>query len=331
MKRLVIGILVLGALVALASTCFVVVDQTEFAIIKQFGKPVRTILEPGLQIKWPAPIQSVVRLDNRLQVFEDPAPDAPAKEYLTRDKKNIEVSSFTCWRIAPQADAVLKYIQTVRDHVGVEAALGDIVKSQFNAKLGAADFEELVSTDESRRRWQPIMAEIRDKCAARAAADYGIEIVDVRVLRLSFPPQNRRSVFERMRAERERIAKQFRSEGEAAAMRIRAEAMAEQERIRAESFAEAEALRGKADAEATRIYGEAYSAAPEFYKFLRTLESYEKGIDRGTILILPAESDFFRLLTNPDAEVDELPEPTLTEPVTSHGQANPQPAADPEG
>jgi membrane protease subunit HflC len=124
-----------------------------------------------------------------------------------------------------------------------------------------------------------------------------------------------------MRAERERIANQYRSEGDAEAIKIRAEADAERERITAEARRAYEAIRGEADAEATRIYGEAYSADPEFYRFLRTLESYETGIDADTILILPAEADYFRLLLDPELPAPaSAPQPdTPTEPLT-HGE-----------
>jgi len=135
--------------------------------------------------------------------------------------------------------------------------------------------------------------------AVRKAAreKFGIEVVDFDVRRLSFPDQNRRSVFERMRAERERIARAYRSEGEAEARKIRAEADREESRILAEAYKKAEILRGEGEAEATRIYGEAIAQAPEFYEFTRTLEAYRKFLDDNTTLILPSDSELMRLLT----------------------------------
>jgi membrane protease subunit HflC len=322
MKRAIAATIVLGLLAWWGATGFVAVDETEYAIITQFGRPVRTVLEPGLQFKWPAPIQSVLRFDNRLQVFEDPADDSPAKEYLTRDKKNVEVATSTCWRIGPTAADVLTFLETVRDREGAEVRLGDTVKNQFNAKLGSSDFEALVSTDPDKRRWSDIVDEIRDACAARARESFGIEIVDLRIQRLGFPAQNRRSVFDRMRAEREEMATQYRSEGEAAAMRIRADAQEQQERILAEARAEAGRIRGQADAEATRIYGEAYGVDPDFYRFLRTLESYERGLDADTVLILPSESPFFQLLSRPDLPMSEQSGPTLMERMPQNGTRN---------
>ena len=330
MRRLITTLVLLGMVVAVGATCFVAVDETEFVIVKQFGKPVRTYLEPGLRFKWPVPVETVVRFDNRLQVFEDPPAGTPAKEYLSRDKKNIEVATFTCWRIDSTKDAVLKFLETVRDRQGAETRLGDIVKSQLNAKLGSSDFQEYVSTDADQRRWEEIVESIRGECARRAKQAFGIDVIDFRIQRFNFPTQNRRSVFDRMRAERRRIATQYRSEGEADKMRIRAQAQAEQERILAEAYAESERIRGTADAEATRIYGEAYSVDPEFYKFVRTLESYKSGLDADTVLILPSGSEFFKLLTHPELPVKALGEPSITETLTHDGQSKPQVDEKPE-
>ncbi len=325
MKKTIIALILLAAGGYVASTCFVAVDETEFVIIKRFGKPVRTALDAGLRSKWPAPIETVVRFDNRLQVFEDPADDQPAKEYLTRDKKNVEVATSTCWRIARDEDAVLTFLETVRDQAGAQLRLSDIVKSLLNGTLGSSDFDTLISTDPERRHWAATMAGIRTACAQRARENYGIEVVDLRIQRLSFPAQNRRHVFDRMRAERERIAKQYRSEGDAESMRIIADAQAEQERILAEARAEAARIRGAADAEATRIYGAAYNTDPDFYRFLRTLESYEKAIDADTILVLPAESSFFRMLSDPEIPFDLKPAPSLMddlEQLTRDGESD---------
>ncbi len=330
MKGWIATLIVLAAVIAIASTCFVAVDETEFVIVKQFGKPVRTYLDPGLRLKWPVPIETTVRFDNRIQVFEDPPADTPAKEYLTRDKKNVEVATFTCWRIERSEGAVLKFLETVRDKAGAEPRLGDIIRSQLNAKLGSSDFNPLVTTDASSRRWREIVGEILNESAQRARDSFGIEIADLQVQRFNFPAQNRRSVFDRMRAERQRIATKYRSEGEAESMRIRANAQAEQEKILAEAYAESQRIRGQADAEATRIYGEAYNTDPEFYRFLRTLESYETGLDADTILILPSDAPFFRLLTNPNAPVEQLPKITIENSLTKDGRDKQQ-TTGPEG
>jgi len=334
MKTLITTLVILIAIGYVASTCFVAVDETEYVIIKRFGKPTETVLEPGLTTKLPIFIEEAVRFDNRLQVFEDPAAGQPAKEYLTRDKKNVEVGTSTCWRIARDKDAVLAFLSTVRDSAGAELRIGDIVKSQLNSALGSQDFDTLISTNGERRKWNETLDDLQTVCADRARENFGIEIVDLRIQRLSFPAQNRRPVFERMRAERERIAKQYRSEGEAQAMRIIADAQAEQERILAEARAESARIRGNAEAQATRIYGEAYGVDPEFYRFMRTLQSYERGIDSDTILILPAESPFLRMLIEPDLPLDDQPVPEPSKDLrklTSDDPGKNQPEPTPEG
>jgi membrane protease subunit HflC len=291
-----------------ACTCFFAVDQTEFAIVTRFGDPVRTCIQPGLGVKWPWPIDQVVRFDNRLMVLQSPGPDEPAKEYLTQDEqagigKNVMVTTYTCWRIKPDAHAVLTFLETMGNRANAEARLGDVVVSELGAALGRNDFTVLISTDESQRHWPEFMEAIRARCRQRVENDYGIEIVDIRIQRLNFPEQNRRNVFDRMRAERETIAARYRSEGEEQATAIRAKANREKEELLAEANKQAEITRGRADAEAARIYAEAYSQDPEFYEFLRTLEAYERTFDEKTVAILSADSEFLQLL-NRAAEPD---------------------------
>jgi membrane protease subunit HflC len=131
----------------------------------------------------------------------------------------------------------------------------------------------------------------------RALEQYGIEVVDVRIKRLNLPEQNKQSVFARMRAERERIARQYRAEGEEQALKIRAEADRQKEEILSAAYRDAEKVRGDGDAQSTRIYGAAYSRDPQFYKMVRTLEAYKKILDDKTTAVLPADSELLRLLT----------------------------------
>ncbi len=297
------ALLVLGA-----SSCFFVVDQTEFAIQMRFGEPVATLVEPGLYRKWPTDV--VVRLDNRLQVLENPGPGQDDKEYLTEDEqsgigKNVVVTTYTCWRIRSEPAAALRFLETMGDVQSAAARIGDVVVSELGAALGQNDFTVLVSEDPAQRNWDDFLLTVRERCAARIDEPYGVELVDIGIQRLNFPDQNRRNVFERMRAERETIAARYRSEGEELATGIRAQAERQREEILAEANEEAEKIRGQADAEAARIYAEAYGADPEFYEFMRTLEAYEKTLDEGTTAILSGNSDFLRLL-NPRA-ADVLP------------------------
>jgi modulator of FtsH protease HflC len=284
-KFLTIAALALVALTALYRTVFTI-DETQFAVVTQFGKPVRTITSAGLKLKWPW--QSLLSFEKRLMVY-NPRPS----EFLTRDKKNIVVDSYVAWRIADPN----RFLQTVNDLTGAEMRLHDTVWAAAAAALGNTDLSALVSIRPEEAPVQDVMRQVTEQSRARALGQYGIEIVDVRMKRLNLPAQNRESVFARMRAERERIAKQYRAEGEAEALKIRAEADKEKARIISEAYREAEKIRGDGDAQSTRIYAEAYSRDPKFYKLVRTLEAYKKVIDPNTTAILSSDSELLKLLT----------------------------------
>jgi membrane protease subunit HflC len=305
MKRW-IGWLVLLAVLIEAWTCFFTVHETQHAIVTRFGDPVRVLTEPGLGIKWPWPVDVVRYFDSRLQVYDHPGPDYPAKEFLTQDKKNIEVATYTCWRISD----TLRFYQNVYDREGAEARLSDIVVSELGTTLGHFDLSALISIDPEQYKRDHIVQQITTACAQRAARDYGIEIVDFRIKRIDFPVQNRSSVFDRMRAERKRIATRFRSEGDEQATEIRAAADKERVELLSEAYRQAKEIEGKAEAEAAHIYAQAYEQDPEFYEFLRTLESYETSLKKGTTVIISQDSRYLRLLTSPRALTTE---PALVE------------------
>ena len=284
-KFLTIAALALVALTLLYRTAFTI-DETQFAIVTQFGKPVRTITTAGLKLKWPW--QSLLSFEKRLMVY-NPRPS----EFLTRDKKNIVVDNYVAWRVADPN----RFLQTVNDLTGAEMRLHDTVWAAAAAALGNTDMSALVSVRPEDVKVQDVMRQVTEQSRARAMEQYGIEIIDVWMKRLNLPAQNRESVFARMRAERERIAKQYRAEGEAEALKIRAEADKEKARIISEAYREAEKIRGDGDAQSTRIYAEAYSRDPKFYKLVRTLEAYKKVIDPNTTAILSSDSELLKLLT----------------------------------
>lgn len=319
--RLLFYLVILAALATAVSSCFYVVDQTEYAIVKRFGDPVNIRMEPGLGVKWPWPIDAVVTFDNRLMVLENPKPKEPAKEYLTQDQqagigKNVMVTTYTCWRIKPSAEAVRTFLETMGSRESAEARLGDVIVSELGAALGRNDFSVLITTDETHRRWTEFMDTIRDRCKQRVENDYGIEIVDIKIQRLNFPEQNRKNVFDRMRAERETIAARYRSEGEEQATRIRAKANRERDEILAEARKQAEIIRGKADAEATKIYAQAHNQDPDFYEFLRTLQAYEQTFTENTVAILSSDSAFLHLLNQTVRDVGQaLSEPPHEPPA----------------
>ncbi|HEY7561145.1 MAG TPA: protease modulator HflC [Gaiellaceae bacterium] len=280
------GILALIGLLLLSGIPFVV-DATECAVRTRFGRPVEVIQQPGLHFKLPL-VDDVTRLDARLLYF-----DPPTAEFLTEDKKNVVISSFVVWRI----EDPLRFIQKLYTRENAEARIADLAASELGTALGRVPFSRLVSAVEDEARLAETSAGIAEKVRQRAAEDYGVRVVDVGIRRLAFPDQNREAVFNRMRAERERIARRFRSEGEEEAIKIRAEAEKERSKLLAEAYRLAAELKGKGEAEAARIYADAVSRDPDLYRFLRTLESYDKVLDEKTTLILPGDSQLLRLLT----------------------------------
>jgi membrane protease subunit HflC len=274
-------------LVALLASLFVV-DTAEYAVVTRFGRPVRTHMSPGLGVKIPV-VDQVVRIDARLLATEP-----PVAEYLTLDKKNVVVRSFLTWRIADP----LRYLQTVLIREAAEARLAAVTSSELGAAFGSIPFEALVSTDAQKMRLGSIVEQVEARVHDTAQREYGIQLVSLRIERLSFPQQNEASVFQRMRAERERIARQFRSEGEEAALKIKAEADRDRSQILSEADRKATEIRGQAEAEAARIYAGALAVDPEFYQFSRTLESYDKIIDSNTTVVLPADSPLMKSLVD---------------------------------
>lgn len=287
----------LAALAFIAVTLvFYQVDTTEYVIVTQFGNPVRAINTPGLYAKLPDPVQSVIRLNNRLRLYT-----LPQAEFLTQDKKNVVTESYATWRVT---DPLLFY-ETVKDAPGAEARLADILASELGVVLGKYALSSLVTVNPADMQLPTMMEQIRGN-VDRRTGQYGFAVTDVRLKLITYPEANQASVFQRMRAERERIARQLRSEGAEEAAKIRAGAETEAATVRAEAQREAEAIRGAADAEAIRIYAEAYGKDEEFYRFLRTLQSYDAFIDEGTTLILPADSELLQFL-NPQSITGEPP------------------------
>jgi len=265
---------------------FYTVDVTEYAIVTQFGAPVKVIEEPGLFAKLPDPVQSLIKLDRRTQIF-----NGSETEYLTKDKKNILVQAYATWRISDP----LQFFKSVRNPAGASLRLSDILTSDLGAVLGRYELGDLVTAQIGQTKLTSLSAEAT-KLISERVSSYGYIVTDVRLRMLNFPEANRKSVFQRMRAERQQIARQLRSEGTEEATKIRAAADAERTTILSAAAREAEKTRGQGEADAARIYSSAYGRDPQFYKFLRSLESYDKIITEGTTIILPSNSDLLKYL-----------------------------------
>ena len=280
MKRFSIAIFTLIILFVLST--IIVVDETEQIVILQFGKPVQTITDPGLNFKFPAPIQVSNSFDKRLLEY-----DVPPEEILSRDKKSLIIDNYVRWRIVDP----LLFLQTVRAIPTAKTRLDDIVYSELRQELGNHDMAEIIT--ETRE----LIMEKVTIASNEETSKYGIEVIDVRIRRVDLPQENEASIYARMEAERKRQANKFRSEGEEEAQKIRAATDRDKTVILAEAYKTSQQIRGEGEAEALDIYAESFSKDPDFYEFLRTLETYEKVIDKKTTLVLPGDSKLFKALT----------------------------------
>jgi membrane protease subunit HflC len=280
MKPLITAIVAFILIGIAADAVLFIVDEREQVVVTRVGEPRRTIQEPGLYWKVPF-IEQVHSFDNRLLFSDaDPAP------IYTQDKKNLIVDNFARWKVVDP----LKFMRSVQTIFGAQSRLDDIIYAAVREELGKRELEEIVSGDRNE-----IMSAVTER-SRLDAADLGIEVIDVRIKRADLPEENKKNVFDRMRAERARQAKEYRAEGEEAALKIKAETDLDVTRIKSDAFLKAQQIRGEGDAEALRIYAEAFQQDPKFYEFQRTLEAYEKTLGEGTTIVLPLDTDFFKYL-----------------------------------
>jgi membrane protease subunit HflC len=269
----------LAVVVFIASFSVFTVDQRERVILFRLGEIVRTDFEPGLHFKAPI-LNNVRKFDARIQTL-----DAEPERYLTIEKKNVIVDSFIKWRIT---DVARYYRATGGDPTRAGLRLFQTVKSGLRGEFGKRTIQEVISGDR---------AKIMDTMTVNAnneAKELGIEVVDVRLRRVDLPKEVSASVYQRMEAERARVAKDFRARGAEAAEKIRADADRQRVVIQAEAFREAERLRGEGDAKASETYAGAYSADPDFYALYRSLNAYKSTFNnKGDVLVLEPESEFF--------------------------------------
>ena len=269
----------LAALLLIGMTSVFTVSQTEKAIKFELGKIVRDDYEPGLYFKVPI-YNSIKKFDARIQTM-----DAKPERFLTAEKKNVIVDSFVKWRIG---NVSTFYTTVAGDIDQANLRLDQIIKDAFRNEFSKRNIKQLISTDRS-----AIRDTLTNNSKAVAAA-LGMEIVDVQVMRIDLPPEVSSSVYRRMEAERERVAREFRSQGAEAAERIRADADRQRVVTLANAFRDAEKLRGEGDAISAEIYANAYGADTEFFTFYRSLNAYKKTFSSSSMMVLDPDSDFFQ-------------------------------------
>jgi membrane protease subunit HflC len=277
-----VGVLLLVGAVLAWSSLFIV-DQTEQALVLQFGEPKRVVRDPGLWVKIPF-VQNVVYYDLRVLDY-----DPPAEEVIAADQKRLVVDTYTRFRITNP----LLFFQSVRDENGVRLRLGALVSASLRRVVGNVTLASILSAERAR-----VMNEIRAQANSEAKA-FGIDVVDVRIRRADLPEENNQAIYARMQSEREREARQFRAQGAELAQGIRAKADREKVIILAEAQKQAQITRGEGDASAVRISAEAYSRDPDFYAFYRSLQAYRDSLATGTTLVLSPDSPFLRFLSGP--------------------------------
>jgi membrane protease subunit HflC len=295
----------LVALLVLADAVYVV-SETNQVIITQFGEPIGgPINTAGLHLKAPF-IQKTNYFEKRWLEW-----DGDPNQIPTRDKKYIWMDTYARWRISDP----LVFFQRVRDERGAQSRLDDIVDGETRNAIAKFDLIEIVrsSNRELELTEETILLETleaiakievgREKIAqiilenaSKITPQFGVELRDVRVKRINYVDEVQQKVFDRMIAERKRIASKYRSEGDGKSAEIRGQKEKELKRIQSEAYRTAQEIKGKADAEATRIYAQAYSLDPEFYQFLKTLETYRTSLDSETWLVLSTDSEFLKYL-----------------------------------
>jgi membrane protease subunit HflC len=290
MKKLNIFLTILLILtVAVATQSLYVVNETERAVKLRFGEIVQFDVSPGLHFKWPI-LNSVRKFDARILTL-----DAPPQRYLTSEKKALMVDSFVKWRVK---DVAKFYTTSGGDEDRLNRLLAQRVDTGLRNEFGVRTVKEVVSGERDQ-----LMTTLSNNLDRVAQSELGVEIIDLRVKKIDLPQEVSESVYNRMRTERERLARELRAEGTEIAVEIRAKADKERTIILADAYKIAEETRGDGDAVATATYAEAYSKDPEFYDFTRSLKAYQATFEnKGDILLINPDSDFFKYLDKSSLE-----------------------------
>lgn len=283
--RLGIILVIVIAILAIILTNIFIVEQGQYAVVRQFGDIVRIEDEPGLSYTIPF-VQSYTVLPKYQMVY-----DIPQAEITTKDKKRMVVDNYAIWKI----DDPQLMISNARTIQNAETIMSNVIFSVIRAELGQLNYDEIINDETSSRG--SFNDRVRDKVNESLARDnYGISLTDIRMKRTDLPEENEQAIYRRMISERQSTAQDYLSQGDAEANRIRANTDKEVQEILAKANADANEIIGQGEKEAARIYNAAFSRDPEFYNLYRTLQSYEKTIGDKTVIVLPSDSPYARIL-----------------------------------
>jgi membrane protease subunit HflC len=280
---ILIGLVVILVLLSLSAFT---VDQRQNAIVFELGKPVGVKKEPGLYFKVPL-LQNVRYFDMRIHTLASPEPE----RFITSEKKNVLVDSFVKWRIV---DPMQYYVSVGGDEARAQTRLMQTVNDSLRAEFGKRTVHDVVSGERDK------IMEILRQTASQDANKIGVQVLDVRLMRVDLPTEVSESVYQRMEAERKRVANELRSQGAADSEKIRADADRQRQVILAEAYRDAQRTKGEGDAKAAAIYAQAFSKNPEFYAFYRSLEAYKQSFkNKSDVLVLHPDSEFFKYFKSP--------------------------------
>lgn len=282
MNRIQIYVLI-GLLAWIGLDSFYVIDEGQLAIVTRFGEYRGSRLSPGPYFKVPFS-DSVTKMEKRIL-----GSDTPQAEYLTLDKKKLVADPVTRWRI----DKPLEFYKSVGSITAAKARIDDIVTSELRDEFASHNFGDIIGVSR-----QPMMERVAERARANVK-EFGVYLVDVQIKRADLPREVEESVFQRMRAERDRMAKRYRSEGDEESAKIKAETDKEKAILLAQAYEKAQSLIGEGDAKGVSIYADAFGKDPEFYAFSRSLEAYEIAIDPTTHLVLSTNNELFRYVGAP--------------------------------
>jgi membrane protease subunit HflC len=310
---LTVVLVLLGIAAVVAYLTLFTVEQTQQALVLEFGKPKRVVRDPGLNYKVPF-IQNVQYFDKRILDV-----DTSSQEVIALDKKRLVVDAFARYRITDP----LLFFQSVRDERIASSRIGAILEASLRRVLGGASFSAVVR-DKREALMKTILSQVNQE-----AKPFGVEIVDVRIKRVDLPEANMQAIYRRMQAERQREAAEWRAEGEGASRRIRGTADRQVTVIKADATGESERIRGEGDAERNRIFAEAYNQDPDFFSFYRSMQAYDAALKAGdTRFLLSPDSEFFKYFNSAKGK----PGPAASEEggAASKPAPAPQPPSDTE-